>query len=156
MPRPKPLSFSMLYSLPGTLSERTVRPPDWALVSWLKQEPGAHARRCPLVHLQHRPWLHLQRCPSRAPSTTSCSLSPVWGSGQGGAITPGAHPEDPFPLSKVNAVSCPPPQLAWDSSILLMSLARPLTKMHPWPYGSQRVLPEGRGWENRRKRVCPS
>lgn len=138
----------MLYPLPGPLPlpERTVRSPDWALVSWLRQGPGVHPRRCPQVHLLHRPPLHLQRCPSRAPRTTSCSLSPAHatsGSGRGGAITPRAHPEGPFALSKANTISCLPPLPAWDSSILLPLLAGPLIKMHPWPYGPSWCFQKG-------------
>lgn len=115
-------------------------------MSWRMRGPGAHSRRCPRLHLQHRCRLHLQRCPSRAPCTTSCSLSSACatsGSGRGGTITPGAHPEGSFSLSKANAVSCSPPQLAWDSFTLLPSLARPLTKMHPWPYGFKTCFQKG-------------
>lgn len=68
--------------------------------------------------------------------------------GKVGRLPTGAHQESLFPLSKVNAISHPPPQLAWDSSILLLSFGASLDKMHLWPYGSKLVLPEGRGWEN--------
>lgn len=162
MPRPKPLSFSMLYPLSRAaylpLPERTVRSPDWALVSWLRQRPGVHPRRCPQVHLLHHPPLHLQRCPSRAPGTTSCSLSPARatsGSGRGGAITPGAHPEGPFALSKANTISCLPPLPSWDSSILLPLLARSLDQDASLALRSKLVLPEGCGWEKRRMQPLP-
>lgn len=66
------------------------------------------------------------------------------------AVAPGALPEGPFPLSKNNPVSHLPPQPYWDSSVLLPSLARPLTRLHSWLCGPKLVLPEGRGWGN-----CP-
>lgn len=122
--------------------------------SGLVQGPGAHPRGALGCTWQHCPGLHLRCCPSRAPSTTSCLLSPARAPrrappGPGGAVTPGARPEGPFPLSKNNPVSHFPPQPSWDSSVPLPSLARPLTKLHSWLCGSKLMLPEGRGWGNR-------